>query len=112
MKGAVAIKAEADPAWPTAIGELKAMLRQNTPRAYWDGARDGRLLVQRCVECGRHQFYPRPFCTACLSERIDWVEAKGSGRVVSAKGAVTRCAKRSGTVAIRSECPSTSPSAT
>ena len=38
--------------------------------------------------------------------------ASGNGRVVRLKGVVTRCAKRSGTVAIRSECPSTSPSAT
>lgn len=52
-------------------------------RAYWNGAREGRLFVQRCVDCGRHQFYPRPFCTACLSERVDWVEAAGSGCVVT-----------------------------
>jgi len=52
-------------------------------RAYWEGARNGKLLVQRCADCGRQQFYPRAFCTACLSERIDWVEAKGSGQVVT-----------------------------
>ena len=38
--------------------------------------------------------------------------ARGKARVVKAKGRVTRCANRSGTVAIRSEWPSTSPRAT
>ncbi|HEX6017767.1 MAG TPA: Zn-ribbon domain-containing OB-fold protein [Burkholderiaceae bacterium] len=52
-------------------------------RAYWEGARNGRLLIQRCADCGRHQFYPRPFCTTCLAERVNWVEAAGRGHVVT-----------------------------
>lgn len=48
---------------------------------YWDAAREGRLVVQRCKECGRHQFYPRGFCTACLSGELEWVEARGTGRI-------------------------------
>lgn len=52
-------------------------------RAYWEGARNGRLMIQRCADCGRHQFYPRPFCTTCLTERVDWVEAGGRGHVVT-----------------------------
>jgi uncharacterized protein len=48
---------------------------------YWDAAREGRLVLQRCKDCGRHQFYPRGFCTACLSGELEWVEASGSGRI-------------------------------
>lgn len=44
---------------------------------YWDAARAGRLLVRRCADCGAHHFYPRPFCPACWSERVEWVEASG-----------------------------------
>ena len=38
-------------------------------------------MVQRCNACGRHQFYPRAFCTACLSDDLEWVEARGTGRI-------------------------------
>jgi uncharacterized OB-fold protein len=51
--------------------------------AYWQGARGGRLLVQRCRVCGRHQFYPRAFCTHCLSDAVEWVPACGLGRIYS-----------------------------
>lgn len=51
--------------------------------AYWAGAQEHRLLMQRCTGCGHHQFYPRAFCIECLSTRLDWVDACGRGRVYS-----------------------------
>jgi uncharacterized OB-fold protein len=48
---------------------------------YWESALAGRLKVQYCPACNRHQFYPRRFCTTCLSEEIQWVQASGNGRV-------------------------------
>jgi uncharacterized OB-fold protein len=48
---------------------------------YWDAARAARLVVQRCASCGSHQFYPRSFCTSCLSGELEWVEARGTGRI-------------------------------
>ncbi|MFC9660021.1 Zn-ribbon domain-containing OB-fold protein [Nocardia sp. NPDC127606] len=48
---------------------------------YWNAAREERLVVQRCEECGRHQFYPRAFCTACLSEHLEWVDSVGAGSI-------------------------------
>ena len=48
---------------------------------YWQAALEGRLEVQRCRACARHQFYPRGFCTACLSDQIEWVLASGRGRI-------------------------------
>jgi uncharacterized OB-fold protein len=50
--------------------------------AFWEGARNGKLLVQRCVECRRVQFYPRFFCTACVGA-VEWIEASGRGEVYS-----------------------------
>jgi uncharacterized OB-fold protein len=50
--------------------------------AFWEGARHGKLLVQRCVECRRVQFYPRYFCTACAGD-VEWIEASGRGEVYS-----------------------------
>ena len=48
-------------------------------RPYWEAARKGTLLLQRCATCGRHQFYPRPFCLSCAGSDLEWVEATGTG---------------------------------
>jgi hypothetical protein len=46
---------------------------------FWDAAREGRLLIQRCDDCGAAQHYPRPFCVACWSDRVSWEQASGRG---------------------------------
>ena len=48
-------------------------------RPFWDAAKEGRLLIQRCVACGRAQHYPRAFCAACWSDEVTWEEASGRG---------------------------------
>lgn len=48
---------------------------------YWDAAKDHRLVVQECACCKARQFYPREFCTSCLSENIEWIECSGTGTV-------------------------------
>ncbi len=50
---------------------------------FWQGAAEGVLLVQRCEECGHHQFYPRPFCLRCESDRVVPIEASGAGTLYS-----------------------------
>jgi uncharacterized protein len=47
---------------------------------FWEAAREGRLLIQRCERCGEHQWYPRAQCVRCGGEPA-WVEASGSGVV-------------------------------
>jgi uncharacterized OB-fold protein len=54
-----------------------------TTRHFWAGAREHRLLIQRCAKCGHHQFYPRPFCLECQSDEVEWVEASGFGTIYS-----------------------------
>jgi uncharacterized OB-fold protein len=56
-----------------------------TPEAapYWDGARHGKLLLQRCAACGALRFYPRARCPSCWSDAVEWTEASGRGRVAS-----------------------------
>jgi hypothetical protein len=44
---------------------------------YWDAARDGRLLLRRCGDCGEAHFYPRPFCPLCWSANVSWQDASG-----------------------------------
>lgn len=50
---------------------------------YWRGARDGKLLLQRCSDCGTLRFFPRYLCTECGSEATEWIEASGRGTVHS-----------------------------
>ena len=46
---------------------------------FWEACRRGQLLVQRCGACGHVYAYARPFCPACWSEDVAWVEASGRG---------------------------------
>lgn len=48
---------------------------------YWEAAAGGILTIQRCADCGVHQFYPRRFCASCWSDEVAWVEASGGGTV-------------------------------
>lgn len=58
---------------------------QPTPvsQGYWEGARAGRLMLQRCGGCGAIRHYPRPVCSRCHSLKVDWVPASGEGVVHS-----------------------------
>lgn len=50
---------------------------------YWEGARNDKLLLQQCSDCGTLRFFPRYLCTECGSDNTDWVEAAGRGTVHS-----------------------------
>ena len=45
--------------------------------AFWDAAREGRLLIRHCLDCDVYSYYPRPFCPKCWSEEVEWYEASG-----------------------------------
>ncbi len=48
---------------------------------FWDGAREGKLMLPRCTSCNRVHFYPRVICPHCHSTDIEWFEASGEGRL-------------------------------
>lgn len=50
-------------------------------KPFWDRANDGELLMQRCLDCGHRQHYPRNLCTICWSENLTWMIASGRGTV-------------------------------
>jgi uncharacterized OB-fold protein len=52
-------------------------------RPFWEAAAAGRLLVKRCAACGETHHYPRSICPFCWSDRTEWREASGRGRVYS-----------------------------
>ncbi len=56
---------------PGALAQWQAQLEQ------------GRFVIQRCSDCGRHVFYPREVCPYCWGSSLAWVQPKGSGTVYS-----------------------------
>src|SRR6266851_4694039 len=52
-------------------------------RPFWEGCREGKLLLQYCDRCLRHQFYPRLYCMQCGFDAPRWVEASGRGVIYS-----------------------------
>ena len=67
------------------MAENKKPLPVPTPETqhYWDGARAGELLLQRCKDCGKTYFPPRPFCPECASRSVDVIKASGKGKLYS-----------------------------
>ncbi len=50
---------------------------------FWDAAAEGRLVIQRCADCGTLRHPPAPMCGACGSLQWDTAESSGRGRIVS-----------------------------
>ena len=42
-----------------------------------------KLMASRCQKCGAVELPPRPICTKCNSQEIEWTELKGKGKIVS-----------------------------
>ena len=50
---------------------------------FWDGTRVGELRLQRCDECAKAYFPPRPFCPGCGSRKVSVFNASGRGTLHS-----------------------------
>lgn len=50
---------------------------------FWEGLKEHRLLIQRCVDCGVLRHPPRPMCPSCNSLAWNTLEASGRGTVHS-----------------------------
>jgi hypothetical protein len=50
---------------------------------YWAAARAHRLVLQHCPRCHRFQHFPRPWCTSCLNDEMEFLDASGFGTVYS-----------------------------
>jgi uncharacterized protein len=52
-------------------------------KPYWEGCKAHELRIQRCATCGHNQFFPRIYCTQCMSDHVEWIKASGRAKVVS-----------------------------
>ena len=52
-------------------------------KAFWDAARQGRLLVQHCQACSAESFPPRGICRVCRARDTTLIEVTSPGHVYS-----------------------------
>jgi uncharacterized protein len=74
--------AGAAPATPAPVPRPRPAITHDNA-FFFEGARQGRLLIQRCESCGRLRHPPRPACPWCRSFEWDTVSATGKGSVFS-----------------------------
>jgi len=51
---------------------------------HWEGLNHGRLLVQRCLECGRARWRPAEICPTCWTPGGEWIDFPARGQLYSA----------------------------
>jgi uncharacterized OB-fold protein len=50
---------------------------------FWQAAAAHRLVVPRCHQCDAYRMPPTPFCPACRSQEIDWIEMSSEAELYS-----------------------------
>ncbi|QEN16395.1 Zn-ribbon domain-containing OB-fold protein [Mycolicibacterium sp. ELW1] len=50
---------------------------------FWAATLDGKLLLQRCADCGLAGYYPRYVCANCHHTNLAYIEASGRGSIYS-----------------------------
>jgi|TARA_B100001123_G_C15315032_1_gene1025823 uncharacterized OB-fold protein len=65
------------------MSEYKKAVPRPTPETqhFWDGCKDGKLILQRCKETGKAYFPPRPFSPFNGSKDVETFEASGKAKL-------------------------------
>ncbi len=80
-KAAAKPAAEADSKPKKALRPRPGMNKDT--RFFWQGLKEGKLLIQRCTSCKTLRHPPSPMCPSCRSLERDAVEASGKGVIHS-----------------------------
>jgi hypothetical protein len=80
--GAAAARAGPGPSAAASGDVLRPAVSPDT-RFFWDGTAAGELRIQRCSNCKRLRFPPRPMCPYCNSLDHTWDAMSGKGRLWS-----------------------------
>ena len=67
----------------TAVAEHPLPNPDAATEPYWAAAREHRLVMPHCKDCGYYHFYPRTLCPRCSSARLAWTDCSGRGVVYS-----------------------------
>jgi uncharacterized protein len=65
------------------MAERPLPVRDELNKHYWDGAREGKLVLLRCPDCSQYVHPPRDLCPACRRVKLEPVEVSGKGTVYS-----------------------------
>ena len=67
------------------MSDYQKPIPQPTPETqhFWDGCKDGKLLLQRCKDTGKAYFPPRPFSPYTGSKDVEVFEASGKAKLFS-----------------------------
>ena len=67
------------------MADYQKPIPQPTPETqhFWDGCKDGKLLLQRCKDTGKAYFPPRPFSPYTGSKDVEVFEASGKAKLFS-----------------------------
>lgn len=65
------------------MAEFPTPLVTPDTQPFWQGCREGKLLLQRCVSCSFLRYPPRPMCPQCNSMESEWVPASKRGTLFS-----------------------------
>ena len=52
-------------------------------KPFFDGAREHRLMIQKCSTCGAVMWPVKARCDNCLAASVTWVQASGKGTLYS-----------------------------
>ena len=63
--------------------ELVSFAANEATEPFWAAARDRRLVLPRCTNCGTFRFPPAAFCWVCRHQDVDWIAHDGNGALYS-----------------------------
>ena len=52
-----------------------------TQAAFYAHLAEHKLMASACTNCGKKFLPPRPLCTACYGEEMEWIELEGRGEL-------------------------------
>ncbi len=50
-------------------------------KPFWDATKQGKLMLQRCTQCGEYVWTPQQACRTCLTETLEWTQSSGRGAI-------------------------------
>jgi hypothetical protein len=72
---------------PATTGVFPSILTHShadaSTQPFWAAAREGKLVMPRCTNCGTFRLPPAPFCFKCQHQEVEWTELPGTGTVYS-----------------------------
>jgi uncharacterized OB-fold protein len=65
------------------VVDIPTSSRDTLTGFFWEGAKEHKLMIQRCQACGFYNHPPRDVCRNCLSTELAPSQVSGKGRLYS-----------------------------